>query len=152
MTLRTTFIVGFPGETEADFEELRDFVAETDFDHVGVFTYSHEEDTRAFALVDDVPARVKKARRDGIMRLQKRLVAAAPQGARRHRGPRDGGRSVARLAAGDHRPARGPGPGHRLDRGPVRLRSVSEFPAGRIISARVSASRAYDLVAVPLPA
>ena len=56
VTLRTTFIVGFPGETENDFEQLCDFVRDTGFDHVGVFTYSHEEDTRAFAMDDDVPA------------------------------------------------------------------------------------------------
>ena len=56
VTLRTTLIVGFPGETEADFAELDGFVADTGFDHVGVFTYSHEEGTRAFGLADDVPA------------------------------------------------------------------------------------------------
>ncbi len=77
VTLRTTFIVGFPGETEADVEELASFIAETRFDHVGVFTYSHEEGTRAFALEDDVPPAVKKARRDRIMRLQKQIVAKA---------------------------------------------------------------------------
>jgi len=52
VTLRTTFIVGFPGETDADFDELCDFVRGTGFDHVGVFTYSHEEGTRAFTLAD----------------------------------------------------------------------------------------------------
>src|SRR6185369_1031017 len=55
VTLRTTFIVGFPGETEEDVTELEAFVRETGFDHVGVFTYSHEEGTRAHALDDDVP-------------------------------------------------------------------------------------------------
>ena len=74
MTLRTTFIVGFPGETEQDFEELCAFVREIGFDHVGVFTYSHEEDTRAYALDDDVPADVKASRRDRLMQLQKRIV------------------------------------------------------------------------------
>src|SRR5579862_7001035 len=66
VTLRTTFIVGFPGETDEDFQELVDFVRDTKFDHVGVFTYSHEEGTRAHAFADDVPAAVKKARRDEI--------------------------------------------------------------------------------------
>jgi len=75
VTLRTTFIVGFPGETEQDFEALRDFVRDTAFDHVGVFTYSHEEDTRAFAMDDDVPADVKAARRDAIMQLQQTIVS-----------------------------------------------------------------------------
>jgi ribosomal protein S12 methylthiotransferase len=74
VTLRTTFIVGFPGETEADVDALEAFVRDTGFDHVGVFTYSHEEGTRAHALVDDVPARVKRARRDRIMGLQKQIV------------------------------------------------------------------------------
>jgi ribosomal protein S12 methylthiotransferase len=74
VALRTTFIVGFPGETEADLSELAAFVSDHDFDHVGVFTYSHEEGTSAFGLDDDVPAKTKSARRARIMGLQKRLV------------------------------------------------------------------------------
>ena len=76
VTLRTTLIVGFPGETEQDFAQLCDFVRDTGFDHVGVFTYSHEEGTRAFALDDDVPREVKEARRDALMQLQQEIVAA----------------------------------------------------------------------------
>src|SRR5215510_3059888 len=72
VTLRTTFIVGFPGETEADFEELRSFVTSTRFDQLGVFTYSHEEGTSGYALADDVPAPVKRARRSALMSLQRR--------------------------------------------------------------------------------
>src|SRR5262249_14233661 len=75
VALRTTFIVGFPGETEADVEELCGFVEDQAFDHLGVFTYSHEEGTSASALADDVPARVKRERRNRVMRLQKKLVA-----------------------------------------------------------------------------
>jgi ribosomal protein S12 methylthiotransferase len=75
VTLRTTLIVGFPGETDADFAELEGFVADTEFDHVGVFTYSHEEGTRAHALRDDVPATVKLTRRNRLMARQKRIVA-----------------------------------------------------------------------------
>ena len=74
VALRTTFIAGFPGETEADVEQLRSFVADHAFDHVGVFTYSHEEGTSAFTLEDDVPARAKAARRASVMSLQKSLV------------------------------------------------------------------------------
>jgi ribosomal protein S12 methylthiotransferase len=74
VALRTTFIVGFPGETDADVEELRGFIGDHDFDHVGVFTYSHEEGTSAYEMEDDVPARSKKARRSRVMELQKRLV------------------------------------------------------------------------------
>ena len=74
VSLRTTFIVGFPGETEADVDALCGFVTDHAFDHVGVFTYSHEEGTSAYALDNDVPAREKAARRNRVMSLQKRLV------------------------------------------------------------------------------
>jgi ribosomal protein S12 methylthiotransferase len=77
VALRTTFIVGFPGETEADVDALCAFVAAQRFDHVGVFTYSHEEGTSAHALEDDVPAAVKRARRNRVMALQKRIVQRA---------------------------------------------------------------------------
>lgn len=72
--LRTTFIVGFPGETETDLAALESFVHEQRFDHVGVFTYSHEEGTRAFGLDDDVSRKEKDARRRRIMGRQRRLV------------------------------------------------------------------------------
>jgi ribosomal protein S12 methylthiotransferase len=74
VALRTTFIVGFPGETERDVDELGAFVRDHAFDHVGVFTYSHEEGTSAYALDDDVPARTKAARRSNVMGLQKKLI------------------------------------------------------------------------------
>jgi ribosomal protein S12 methylthiotransferase len=76
VAFRTTFIVGFPGETEADAAELSAFIGDHVFDHVGVFTYSHEEGTSAFQLADDVPAREKTARRARVMGLQKTLVKA----------------------------------------------------------------------------
>ncbi len=76
VTLRTTFIVGFPGETEADVQELLAFITAVGFDHVGVFTYSHEEDTSAFDLVDDVPAAEKARRQRRVMAAQKKIVAA----------------------------------------------------------------------------
>jgi ribosomal protein S12 methylthiotransferase len=75
VTLRTTFIVGFPGETEAEFDELQRFLREVRFDHVGVFTYSHEEGTSAYEMTDDVPAGVKAARRKALMSAQRSLVA-----------------------------------------------------------------------------
>ncbi len=74
VALRTTFIVGFPGETDADVDELCAFVEAHRFDHVGVFTYSHEEGTAAFALTDDVTGPEKRARRSRLMRLQQQLV------------------------------------------------------------------------------
>jgi len=80
VALRTTFIVGFPGETEADADELSGFITDHAFDHVGVFTYSHEEGTSAYQLDDDVPARSKAARRSRVMGLQKRLVGRRQRG------------------------------------------------------------------------
>jgi len=68
--LRTTFIVGFPGETEQHFEHLCQFVQQHEFDHVGVFTFSPEEGTPAYSLPDPVPQSVMEARRDTLMQLQ----------------------------------------------------------------------------------
>jgi len=73
VALRTTFIVGYPGETQADFEVLLDFCAAQAFDWVGVFTYSDEDGTPAFDLPDKVPSRTAEARRAKLMRLQARL-------------------------------------------------------------------------------
>ena len=71
LAIRTTMLVGYPGETEADFEELKEFVREAKFERLGVFTYSAEEGTySAEKLTDDVPADVKQARADEIMQLQ----------------------------------------------------------------------------------
>lgn len=73
--LRTTFIVGFPGETEAHFQHLLDFVARHEFDHVGVFTFSPEEGTAAFDLSDPVPEEIKEERRHRLMTLQQPIAA-----------------------------------------------------------------------------
>lgn len=73
LALRTTMLVGFPGETEAEFEELCQFVREMRFDRLGVFQYSHEEDTRAHELEDDVPAEVKEARASQLMAIQQEI-------------------------------------------------------------------------------
>ncbi|GAB3829452.1 30S ribosomal protein S12 methylthiotransferase RimO [Hymenobacter jeollabukensis] len=70
IALRTTLIAGHPGETEQDFQELYDFVEKTKFERLGIFTYSHEENTHAFSLEDNVPAEVKQERADAIMELQ----------------------------------------------------------------------------------
>jgi len=70
IAIRTTLIAGYPGETEADFQEMYDWVQRSKFDRLGIFTYSHEENTAAYAFEDDVPAKVKKERADAIMDLQ----------------------------------------------------------------------------------
>jgi len=71
--LRTTFLVGFPGETQTDHEALCRFIEEARFDRVGVFQYSHEEGTRGYVLEDDVPAEVKKARAEEVMDVQQSI-------------------------------------------------------------------------------
>lgn len=73
ITLRTTILVGHPGETEQDFEELKQFVKDFEFDRLGVFTYSHEENTHAHSLVDDVPDEVKQERASELMALQEEI-------------------------------------------------------------------------------
>jgi ribosomal protein S12 methylthiotransferase len=149
VALRTTLIVGFPGETEDDYADLERFVAETEFDHVGVFTYSHEEGTRAFFLSDDVPVGVKRRRRNALMAKQKQIVA------RRQKSWI--GTEVAVLIDG-------PSPEHELvlqgrlegqapDIDPVVFLSDCDpeaFRAGQLIRARVIDAKGYDLVAKPI--
>jgi ribosomal protein S12 methylthiotransferase len=149
VTLRTTFIVGFPGETESDVDELRAFVRDTGFDHVGVFTYSHEEGTRAFALDDDVPAETKAARRDDIMRAQQDVVLA---------------RLEARVGQQTRVMIDGPSPESelvltgRLEGQAPDIDAVvyldecdpSAFPAGTVIEAIITGARGYDIVARPV--
>jgi ribosomal protein S12 methylthiotransferase len=148
VTLRTTFIVGFPGETDEDFAELEAFVEDTRFDHIGVFTYSHEEGTRAYAVNDDVSAATKRKRRDRLMTRQQRIVTA-------HQQERIG--SDVRVLID------GPSPEHELvlqgrlegqapDIDPV-VYLTDEDPAacrpGDLIRARIVDARGYDLVAAP---
>ncbi len=70
LALRTTLIAGYPGETEADFQEMYNFVEQTRFDRLGIFTYSHEENTHAYQFEDNVSDQLKKERADAIMELQ----------------------------------------------------------------------------------
>ena len=145
VTLRTTFITGFPGETEADFDELCDFVETVEFDHVGVFTYSHEEGTAAHALGDDVPARTKAARQRKLMALQQKIVA------RRHR--RRLGERVTVLIDGpspEHELAwTGRLPGQAPDIDPIVYLTDGDpevLRPGDLVEAEIVDSRGYDLV------
>ena len=149
VTLRTTLIVGFPGETEADYAELEGFVADTGFDHVGVFTYSHEEGTRAFAQPDDVPAVVKRRRRNALMARQKKLVAAAQK---------------ARIGAELDVLVDGPSPEHdlvlqgRLEGQAPEIDPVvfltdcdpESYVGGQLIRTRIVGAKGYDLLATPV--
>jgi ribosomal protein S12 methylthiotransferase len=149
VTLRTTFIAGFPGETADDFAELESFVQSVGFDHVGVFTYSHEEGTSAHDLPDDVPARVKRQRQSRLMSTQKRIVAAAQK--------QRVGERVRLLVDG-------PAAEHDLV---LRARLAGQAPdidplvyltecdpsalsPGEFIQAEIVGSRGYDLLARPL--
>lgn len=79
IVLRSTFIVGFPGETDEDFQELLDFLATYRIERVGAFIYSHEEGTPAYQLKDNIPRRVKKARYDALMTQQQAISMAFNQ-------------------------------------------------------------------------
>jgi ribosomal protein S12 methylthiotransferase len=148
VTLRTTLIVGFPGETAQEFAELEQFVADTAFDHVGVFTYSHEEGTRAHAMTDDVPAREKRRRRSALMARQKKIVARA------HR---------ARVGTQVRVLIDGPSPEHDLvlqgrlegqapEIDPLVILTECDpmvYKAGNLINATIVGARDYDLIARP---
>ncbi len=149
VTLRTTFIVGFPGETDQEFAALRDFVREVRFDHMGVFTYSHEEGTTAHDLADDVPARVKQKRRNALMAEQKRIVGRAQR---------------RRVGAQVEVMVDGPSPEHELVwRGRLTGQApeidpvvyftdtdVESLRPGAVFPAEIVGSREYDLVVRPL--
>lgn len=79
IAIRTTMLVGFPGETEQDFELLKEFIREMQFERLGVFTYSHEESTRAHKLEDDVPQEVKENRAAELMEVQEEVSAILNQ-------------------------------------------------------------------------
>ena len=149
VTLRTTFIVGFPGETDEDFAQLQDFVKTVAFDHVGVFTYSHEEGTSAHGgFEDDVPAKVKRQRQAQLMSLQKRIVAKAQQlrVGQRVRLLVDGPSSEHELVMRARLEGQAP------DIDPVVYLTdcdPSAFSAGQLITAEIVGSREYDLLAAP---
>jgi ribosomal protein S12 methylthiotransferase len=149
VTLRTTVIVGYPGETADDFAELHAFVKSVQFDHLGVFTYSHEEGTTAYALADDVPAGTKERRRSSLMALQKRIVARA------HRNRV--GQAVRLLVDGpsaEHELVlRARTAGQAPDIDPLVYLTdcdPSEMTPGQFLDAEIVASREYDLLARPI--
>jgi ribosomal protein S12 methylthiotransferase len=149
VTLRTTFIVGFPGETRSDVDELCRFVEDQRFDHVGVFTYSHEEGTSAHAFRDDVPGAVKTARRNMVMGQQKRLVRARQKGRAGERvrvlvdGPDAEHQLVLRARTASQAPD--------IDAS-VYLTDCdpSRFPAGTFADVEIVGAKDYDLIARPL--
>jgi ribosomal protein S12 methylthiotransferase len=149
VVLRTTFIVGFPGETKADFAELEAFIQEVGFDHVGVFTYSHEEGTTAFDLKDDVPAVTKRRRQEQVMWRQREIVARRQQA---RLGEKT--RIVVDGASAEHElvlQGRLAGQAPEID--PVVYLTdcdPSAFPTGAFIDVEIVGAQDYDLVARPI--
>jgi ribosomal protein S12 methylthiotransferase len=149
VALRTTFIVGFPGETDDDVAQLVEFVNDHRFDHVGVFTYSHEEGTSAHKLEDDVPGRSKATRRARVMGAQKRLIRTRN---RQRRG------ELARVLID------GPASDHELVlRGRLETQAPdidasvfltecdpSSFRSGDFVEVEIVGMREYDLIARPV--
>jgi ribosomal protein S12 methylthiotransferase len=149
VTLRTTFIVGFPGETEADFDQLLRFIENVGFDHVGAFTYSHEEGTSAHALPDDVPAALKKKRQSRLMARQKQLVAIRQKA-------RVGQRARLLVDGSSHEHElvlRGRLEGQAPDIDPQVYLTECELAAvtpGQFLDVEIVGARGYDLVARPI--
>jgi ribosomal protein S12 methylthiotransferase len=149
VALRTTFIVGFPGETEEDFAALESFVEEIGFDHVGVFTYSHEEGTSAFDLKDDVSATTKRKRQERLMARQRDLVTARQ---RRRIGERT--RLLVDGLSPEHElVVQGRLPGQAPEIDPVVYLTDCDpttFPKGAFLDVEIVGAQEYDLVAKPV--
>jgi ribosomal protein S12 methylthiotransferase len=149
VALRTTFIVGFPGETDEDVRELCGFVADHRFDNVGVFTYSHEEGTSAFEFDNDVAEPAKRARRGQVMRLQKRLVAERQKQlkGRRTRLLVDGPSGESELVLKGRLASQAPD----IDGGVFLTEcDPSTLRAGDFVEVEIVGAREYDLIARPI--
>lgn len=138
LAIRTTFIVGFPGETEEHFESLLEFIDRVRFDRLGIFTYSQEEGSRAAKLPDQLNARTRNARYRKAMKLQQRIageMAAAQEG------------RVMRALVEQPRVARSEFDAPDVD---GRIILTRQAPVGEFIEVKVTGSQVYDLVAEPL--
>jgi ribosomal protein S12 methylthiotransferase len=137
IALRTTFIVGFPGETETDIEELCDFIRETEFERLGVFRYSQEEGTRAAKLPDQIPAKIKDRRWHRVMALQKEIASEVSA--------RQIGQTL-KVLVEEPGVARGEADAPDID-GRVYVRG--DLPAGEFAKVKITGHRNYDLLALP---
>ena len=141
IAIRTTFLVGYPGETEAEFQALLDLVSEMAFDRVGVFTYSHEEGTPAARLADDVPPEVKEERRARLMEVQQPISLARNQALV--------GQTLDVLVEGQEE---GLSMGRSYRDAPEIDGLVlvqAELPVGEIVPVRVTGALEYDLFGLP---
>lgn len=141
--IRSTFIAGHPGETEADFDQLLDFLRAAELDHVGVFAYSPEEDTPAGQMADQVPAEVREARRQKAMAVQRTIALA--------RNRRQVGRTLPVLV---ERRAPGGYVGRCYRQSPeidgvVYVRTGGDLSPGTFVPVTITGIRGYDLVGRP---
>ncbi|MDP2600250.1 MAG: 30S ribosomal protein S12 methylthiotransferase RimO [Deltaproteobacteria bacterium] len=136
VTLRTTCIVGYPGETDAEFQELLDFIGEGHFNHVGVFAYSEEEGTTAAKLKNDVPNKTKRERKKQLMEAQQKVSLARNQNWV--------GKEV-KVLVDASKTARHEGQAPEVD-GVIKLDGY-DLPVGSFATVKITEARAYDLVA-----
>ncbi len=137
IALRTTFIVGFPGETDADVDELCQFITETRFERLGVFRYSQEEGTRAAKMDDQIPQKVKEARWHRTMALQREIASEVSKA---HVGQR------LRVLVEEPGVARGEADAPDID---GRVYVPRELPVGEFIDVEITGYQDYDLLALP---
>jgi ribosomal protein S12 methylthiotransferase len=137
IAIRTTFIVGFPGETEEEFAYLLDFIKRTRFERLGVFTYSQEEGSRAAKMEGQLPPKVKQARYKKAMKLQQKIAAevSAAQVGRTLRALVD--QPLVARAAADAPDIDG------------RILLTSAAPVGEFIDVRITGTQVYDLIGEP---
>ena len=137
IAVRTTFIVGFPGETEADIDELAAFIRETKFERLGVFRYSQEEGTRGAKMDNQIPAKVKEARWHRLMALQKEIAAEVSRGYV--------GRTL-KVLVEEPGVARGEADAPDID---GRVYVPRDLPVGQFAGVKITGYQDYDLLALP---
>jgi ribosomal protein S12 methylthiotransferase len=145
IALRTTLIAGYPGETKADFEETLEWVEKSKFDRLGVFTYSHEENTHAYNSKDDVPMRTKRKRADAIMELQSNISYENNQ--------RKVGQKMKVLidrVEGDYYIGRTEFDSPEVDNEVIILKSKAYLRVGDFADVTIDSAEHYDLFASPI--
>ncbi|MEY4938370.1 MAG: hypothetical protein RIQ93_105, partial [Verrucomicrobiota bacterium] len=138
IAIRTTFIVGFPGETEADVDELCEFIRATKFERLGVFRYSQEEGTRAAKMNDQLPAKTKEARWRRVMALQKEIAAEVSRSYV--------GRTL-KVLVEEAGVARGQADAPDID---GRVYVPLTVPVGQFAQVKITGFEDYDLLALPV--
>lgn len=138
IAIRTTFIVGFPGETEADVDELCEFIQETKFERLGVFRYSQEEGTRAAKMEEQLPKKLKEARWHRVMKLQKEIAAQVSESYV--------GRTL-KVLVEEPGVARGEADAPDID---GRVYVPITVPVGEFAQVQITGYEDYDLLALPV--